>query len=228
VTLDGQHLEMFGGTLVKMTTPVHSAPGCTNKCSDDYATTTIYYTAPVGGTVQLLFAATWPSPLNRGGWGPGPGHRHQRRAVRHQAEPLTAPIGQRTTRSWGRRSSRRRACHPTLPSLQTATPARCRSDRHRHVERATDPTGPHFNLRFYDTSTTSPTAPPQRSELTRYGPRRYNRDVDDVGHEGRLIFTSPGVTTATKRCDSENTGAGPHGCGDATEIVTVAKLTRPR
>jgi hypothetical protein len=63
---------MYGGTLVRATTPVHdNAAGS----GDDYASITItYIPAAANKNVQLLFGGHLAaSPLNRGGWGPGLG-----------------------------------------------------------------------------------------------------------------------------------------------------------
>jgi hypothetical protein len=235
--LNGQQLEMYGGTLVNMTAPTHDAADCTNKCADDYATTVISYAATAGSTIELLFGGHLGlSPLNRGGWGPGLGASNINGGPYHIKWDAAdgSSIGQRDNQIMG--SAIQPLAEPnitTASSPTTATPgiAVNLTDTVTLVG-ATDPTGTaHFNLKLYDagagTCGTAAFAELTTSTWTKTGGGTGTGTWTASVTKSAFTFSSPGVYywVVTVDADANNAASGPHGCGDSTEIVTVARLT---
>jgi hypothetical protein len=237
--LDNQRLEMYGGTLVKMTTPTHNAAACSNKCADDYATTTIYYAASAGSTIQLLFGGHLAvSPVNRDGWGVGLGASNINGGPYHikWAAADGSSIGNRDNQIMG--SAIQPLAEPnitTAASPQTAIPgvAVTLSDVVTLVG-ATDPTGTAtFNLRPYDaTNIVDPCAGASiltltTSAWTKVGGGTGTGTWQASVQQTNFTFTAPGTYywIVTVAADNNNVASGPHGCGESTEVVTVSKIT---
>ena len=127
--LAGQ-LEMYNGTLVAMSQPTHDAASCSGNCGDDYATTTIYYSAPGVRRFSCSSAATSPSarPTAAGGVPvSAPRTSTVGRTTSSGQQPMARPSATVTTRSWGRRSNR----SPSRPSRRRQARRASRSVAHR-------------------------------------------------------------------------------------------------
>jgi hypothetical protein len=77
--IDGQELQLFSANgaaafVAGNLSYSHDHATCPGKCADDYSTVTISFTAPTGSTIEILFGGHLAvSPTNRGGWGAGLG-----------------------------------------------------------------------------------------------------------------------------------------------------------
>jgi hypothetical protein len=231
--LNDQRLEMYGGDLVKMTAPTHDAPTCSNKCADDYATSIIYYAASAGSTIELLFGGhLGVSPVNRGGWGVGLGASNINGGPYHIKWEAAdgASIGKRDNQIMG--SSIQPLAEPnisTLSSPQTAIPGVpvTLTDQVTLVG-ATDPTGTaRFSLRpaANDCSGTEVLGL-TTSTWTKVGGGTGTGTWQASVSQANFTFTTPGTYywIVSVDADNNNTASGPHGCGESTEVVSVAKL----
>ena len=232
------NLVMFNGDITGMTDPTHDKASCSGKCADDYATTTITFQAEAGSTVQLLFGGHLAvSPLNRGGWGPGLGASNINGGPYHIKWTAAdgASVGNRDNQIMG--DAIAALTEPgisTAASPTTATPgiAVNLTDTVTLIG-ATDPTGTAtFSLRPYDANTQTCTGAAAFTDLTtstwtKVGGGTGTGNWTASVTKSAFTFAAPGTYywVVSVAADANNTSAGPHGCGDATEIVTVARLT---
>jgi hypothetical protein len=240
--LDNQQLLMYNGDLKAMSTPTHDAATCGSKgCSDDFASTTLYYAANAGDTIELLFGGHIAvSPVNRGGWGVGLGASNINGGPYHIKWTAAdgSSIGNRDNQIMG--SAIQPLAEPVISSLsspQTAIPGIAVASLSDTVtlSAATNPTGTaHFDLYGPFTAATGNTC-----SGTAFQSTTSNTWVQDSGTTGgtgtyhatgtvsNVTFTSPGYYfwVITVDADSNNVSAGPHGCNDSTEQVLVSKLS---
>jgi len=240
--LDNQQLLMFNGDLKAMSTPSHDAPTCPPKgCSDDYATTTIYFAANAGATVELLFGGhLGVSPVNRGGWGAGLGASNINGGPYHIKWSAAdgASVGSRDNQIMG--SAIAPLAEPGISSLsspQTATPGIAVSSLTDTVtvNNANNPTGTaHFDLYGPFTSGTGNTCtgtPVQSTTSSTWvqdsGPSGGVGTYHATGTISNVTFSSPGYYfwVVSVDADNNNVSSGPHGCNDSTEQVLLSKLT---
>lgn len=237
-------LYMYGGILTGMTAPAHDNPSCTNKCADDYATTTITFTATAGSTVQLLFGGHLAvSPLNRSGWGPDFGSSNISGGPYHIKWEAAdgASVGNRDNQIMG--SGIQPLAEPgisTAASPVTATigTAVVLTDVVT-LSGATDPSGATtFKLwgpyataaaATCDPITETPVRTATTSSYTKTGGGTGLGTWTGTGTATSITFGSGGdglyYWTAAFAGDGNNTPAGPEGCGVAAELVTVSKAT---
>jgi hypothetical protein len=240
--LDNQQLVMFNGDLKAMTAPTHDAATCPPKgCSDDYATTTIYFAANAGDTVELLFGGhLGVSPVNRGGWGAGLGASNINGGPYHIKWTAAdgSSVGSRDNQIMG--SAIAPLAEPGISSLsspQTATPGIAVSSLGDTVtvSNANNPTGTaHFNLYGPFTAATGNTCSGTAFQSTTSS--TWVQDSGTTGGVGtyhatgtvsNVTFTSPGYYfwVVTVDADANNVSSGPHGCNESTEQVLVSQLT---
>jgi hypothetical protein len=241
--LDGQ-LKMYGGVLTGMTEPTHDHALCSSKCADDYATTTISFTATAGSTVELLFGGHLAvSPLNRGGWGPGLGASNISGGPYHikWAAADGASVGNRDNQIMG--DAIQALAEPGIstqasPTSATIGTAVVLTDTVT-LAGATDPSGTtSFSLWGpYDTAAGATCDSSTETAVLTASTSTYAKTGGGTGlgtwtGTGTATSTTFGADsdglyywTASTASDANNAAAGPEGCGDSTEQVTVSKAT---
>lgn len=245
---NGGVLKMYNGDITAMSQPQHDAATCSGKCADDYATTVISFSvASVPTTVELLFGGHLAvSPTNRGGWGAGLGASNINGGPYHIKWDGAdgGSVGNRDNQIMG--DAIQALAEPGISTSASPSTAKVGTAVAPMTDTVTlagasDPTGA-VTLSLWGPyaagAGTCGTDPNVIESAVAVGSITFGAWAKTGGGTGLGTWTRTGTVAsytfgansagtyywvATVAADGNNTAAGPEGCNEASESITVTK-----